>query len=132
MWGLLSREFGSWSRASGSWLQEGCDGSRQTFACCCLGGRAGRLDGRGHRLGCIAADMARAASSRFVLQGVNTQWQVWDTAGNVQAGWPVSAQNFFGVPNVTNADGTPCDTDHRSQPFLSDPRALYDPADGRF
>ena len=46
--------------------------------------------------------------------------------------WPVSAQNFFGIPNVTNADGTPCDTDHKSQPFLSDPRALYDPADGRF
>ena len=83
-------------------------------------------------LGCNPPDMALAASSRFVLQGVNTQWQVWDTAGNVQAGWPVSAQNFFGVPNVTNADGTPCDTDHKSQPFLSDPRALYDPADGRF
>ena len=37
-------------------------------------------------LGCNPPDMALAASSRFVLQGVNTQWQVWDTAGNVQAG----------------------------------------------
>ena len=82
--------------------------------------------------GCNPPDMALAASSRFVLQGVNTQWEVTDTAGNVQSGWPVSAQNFFGVPNVTNLDGTPCDTGQLSQPFLSDPRALYDPADGRF
>ena len=76
--------------------------------------------------------MALGASPNFVLQGVNTQWEVLDTAGNVQPGWPVSAQNFFGVPNVTNADGSPCDTAHLSQPFLSDPRALYDPRDGRF
>ena len=82
--------------------------------------------------GCNPPDMAVAASPRFVLQGVNTQYEVLDPAGNVQPGWPVGAQAFFGVPNVTNADGTPCDTAHLSQPFLSDPRALYDPADGRF
>jgi hypothetical protein len=82
--------------------------------------------------GCNPPDMAVAASSRLVLQGVNTQWEVLDPNGNVQPGWPVSAQNFFGVPNVTNADGTPCDTDHQSQPFMSDPRAIYDAADGRF
>ena len=82
--------------------------------------------------GCNPPDMALAASPQFVLQGVNTQWEVFDTAGNVQPGWPVSAQNFFGVPNVTKADGNPCDTAHLSQPFLSDPRALYDPVDGRF
>jgi hypothetical protein len=44
----------------------------------------------------------------------------------------VGTQDFFGVPNVTNADGTPCDTAHQSQPFMSDPRAMYDAADGRF
>jgi hypothetical protein len=82
--------------------------------------------------GCNPPDMALAASPNFVLQGVNTQWQVWDTAGNVQAGWPVGAQAFFGVPNVTNPDGTPCDVSHKSQPFLSDPRALYDQTTGRF
>jgi hypothetical protein len=82
--------------------------------------------------GCNPPDMGLGASPQFVLQGVNTQWEVLDPQGNVQPGWPVSAQNFFGVPSVTNADGTPCDTAHRSQPFLSDPRALYDPADGRF
>ena len=82
--------------------------------------------------GCNPPDMALGASSKFVLQGVNTQWEVLDTAGNVQPGWPVSAQSFFGVPNATAADGTPCDTAHNSQPFLSDPRALYDPIGGRF
>jgi hypothetical protein len=82
--------------------------------------------------GCNPPDMGLGASPQFVLQGVNTQWEVLDPQGDVQPGWPVSAQNFFGVPNVTNADGTPCDTAHQSQPFLSDPRALYDPADGRF
>ncbi len=82
--------------------------------------------------GCNPPDMALAASPEFVLQGVNTQWQTWDTSGNVQPGWPVSAQQFFRVPNVTRANGTPCDVAHQSQPFLSDPRALFDPIDGRF
>jgi hypothetical protein len=76
--------------------------------------------------GCNPPDMALAASTDFVLQGVNTQFEVLDTSGHVQPGWPVSAQSFFGVPNV------PCDTAHKSQPFLSDPRALYDPIDHRF
>ena len=82
--------------------------------------------------GCNPPDMALGAGPTFVLQGVNSQWQVTDTAGNVQPGWPVSAQNFFGVQDVTNPDGSPCDTAHRSQPFLSDPRALYDPIDNRY
>ncbi|HEX3508811.1 MAG TPA: hypothetical protein VHW94_10510 [Candidatus Dormibacteraeota bacterium] len=82
--------------------------------------------------GCNPPDMAIAASTQFVLQGVNSQFEVLDTSGHVQPGFPVSAQNFFGVPNVTNTDGTPCDTAHRSQPFMSDPRALYDPIDNRF
>jgi hypothetical protein len=75
--------------------------------------------------------MAVAASTQFVLQGVNTQFEVLDTSGEVQRGWPVSAQAFFGVPNVSNG-GAPCDVAHKSQPFLSDPRALYDPIDHRF
>ena len=82
--------------------------------------------------GCNPPDMALGASSQFVLQGVNTQWQITDTSGHVQPGWPVGAQAFFGVPNVTNTDGNPCDTAHLSQPFLSDPRALYDAGDQRF
>jgi hypothetical protein len=83
-------------------------------------------------MGCNPSDMAVAASSDFVLQGVNSQFEVLDRSGNVQPGWPVSAQNLFGVPNVTRADGTPCDTAHQSQPFLGDPRALFDTRDQRF
>lgn len=82
--------------------------------------------------GCNPPDMALAASPQFVLQGVNTQFEVLDTQGNVQPGWPVSAQDFFGVPDVFNADGSACDAGHNNRPFLSDPRALYDSADGRF
>src|SRR5260370_839030 len=91
------------------------------------------LDSFGRRgRGCNAPDMGLGASPRFVLQCANTQWEVLATQGNVQPGWRVSAQNFFGVPNATGANGQPCDTAHQSQPFLSDPRAPYDPADGRF
>lgn len=82
--------------------------------------------------GCNPPDMAIAASSRWVFQGVNMSFEVLDTNGNVQPGWPVNAQTFFNVPSVTNADGTPCDTAQKSQPFMSDPRAIYDAADGRF
>jgi hypothetical protein len=82
--------------------------------------------------GCNPPDMAVAASTQFVFQGVNTQFEVLDTSGNVQPGWPVGAQDFFAVPPVSQADGTPCDTTNFSHPFLSDPRALYDPVDHRF
>jgi hypothetical protein len=82
--------------------------------------------------GCNPPDMGLAASSDAVLQGVNTQWALYDTSGELKSGWPVSAQRFFNVPNVTKADGTPCDAAHQSQPSLSDPRAVYDPIDHRF
>lgn len=84
--------------------------------------------------GCNPPDMAIAASPQFVLQGVNTQFEVLDTKGNVLPGWPVSAQKFFGTPDETALDSTgqPCDAAHKNQPFQSDPRALYDPVDGRF
>ena len=77
--------------------------------------------------GCNPPDMALGASPSFVLQGVNTSWEVLDTSGKVVSG-PVSAQNFFGAPNEPGN----CDPGSGNQPFLSDPRALYDPADGRF
>lgn len=82
--------------------------------------------------GCNPPDMAIAASPSFVLQGVNTQWEVLSPSGHVLAGWPVSAQSFFGVPNEFNPDGSACDPASGNQPFLSDPRAIYDPADHRF
>lgn len=82
--------------------------------------------------GCNPPDMAIAASPQWVFQGVNTSFEVLDTKGNVQPGWPVNAQSFFGAPDVFNADGSACDAAHKNQAFMSDPRALYDAADGRF
>ncbi|MFI5198750.1 MAG: hypothetical protein ACHQXL_00050 [Candidatus Limnocylindrales bacterium] len=76
--------------------------------------------------GCNPPDMAIAASPTRVLQGVNTQWEVLSPSGAVLPGWPRSAQSFFGVPSNT------CDPGSGGQPFLSDPRALYDPSTGRF
>jgi hypothetical protein len=77
---------------------------------------------------CNPPDMAIAASPSFVFQGVNTSFEVLDTSGNVQPGWPVNSQQFFNIPDEPNN----CDAAHNNQPFTSDPRAIYDPADGRF
>lgn len=74
--------------------------------------------------GCQPPDQALAASPTWVLQGVNTSFAVYNTSGTRQTGWPKKAKNFLGVPNPGS-----CST---SGPFLSDPRAFYDPADGRF
>jgi hypothetical protein len=82
--------------------------------------------------GCNPPDMALAAGPSRVLQGVNTQWQLYSTSGATVAGWPVSGQRFFNVPNATDLNGKPCDAASGSQPFLSDPRALYDPLKNRF
>jgi hypothetical protein len=78
--------------------------------------------------GCNPPDMAIAASPRWVLQGVNTSFEVLDPRGHVQAGWPRNAQTFFGVPDEPNN----CDPASGNQPFMSDPRAFYDPVDNRF
>ena len=75
--------------------------------------------------GCEPPDMALATSPRFVLQAVNTSLALYSTAGTLLAG-PFNAQNFFGVPNPAPFG---CDP---AGPFLSDPRAFYDPNTGRF
>jgi len=74
--------------------------------------------------GCQPPDQALAASPNWVFQGVNTSFAVYNTTGGLQSGWPKNAQNFFGVPNPGSCDS--------HGPFLSDPRAFYDPKDGRF
>jgi hypothetical protein len=74
--------------------------------------------------GCQPPDMALATSPSFVFQGVNTSFAVYSTSGNLQSGWPKTAQSFFGVPNPGSCDF--------NGPFLSDPRAFYDINDGRF
>ena len=75
--------------------------------------------------GCQPPDMALATSSQFVLQGVNTSFAIWSTSGALLVG-PINAQNWFGVPNPLPAG---CDP---NGPFLSDPRAFYDPNTGLF
>lgn len=72
--------------------------------------------------GCQPPDQALAASPNYVLQGVNTSFEAWTTSGSVVMG-PVSAASFFGVPSPGACDPSP---------FLSDPRAFYDPEDSRF
>lgn len=74
--------------------------------------------------GCQAPDQALAVSPNWVLQGVNTSFAVYSTAGVLQPGWPKTAQSFFGVPNTPNG----CSI----VPYLIDVRAFYDPNDGRF
>jgi hypothetical protein len=75
--------------------------------------------------GCQPPDMAIAASKWWVLQGVNTAFAVYTTSGKLRAGWPKTAEAFFGVP-------APSPSGCASLPFLSDPRAFYDSNTGRF
>jgi hypothetical protein len=72
--------------------------------------------------GCSAPDNALASSPNWVFQGVNTSFAVYNSAGAPQAGWPKTAQQFFGIPSLSCA----------SVPYTVDPRAFYDPVDGRF
>lgn len=74
--------------------------------------------------GCEPPDMALATSSKYELQGVNTSFAVYSSSGSLQSGWPKTAQNFFRVPNPGSCD--------LHGPFLSDPRAFYDPNSNRF
>jgi hypothetical protein len=75
-------------------------------------------------VGCNPPDMAVAASPNWVFQGVNTAFAVFDTHGNMQPGYPVFIGDFFGVPDPGACGG--------NLPFVSDPRAFYDPNDNRF
>lgn len=74
--------------------------------------------------GCAPPDMALAVSPNWVVQGVNTSFAVYTPAGTLQAGWPKAAQSFFTIPDPGSCDP--------NGPFTFDPRAFYDPADGRF
>ncbi|HZU66886.1 MAG TPA: hypothetical protein VFA09_06375 [Ktedonobacteraceae bacterium] len=75
-------------------------------------------------IGCEPPDMAIAASTQWVFQGVNTAFAVYDTNGNVQNGWPKTSQDFFGIPNPGSCDPNGA--------YVTDPRAFYDYVDGRF
>ena len=74
--------------------------------------------------GCQPPDMALATSPSFELQGVNTSYAIYDTTGHLVVG-PVNDTTWYGVPPLPNN----CDP---AGPFLSDPRAFYDPNTGLF
>ncbi|HET9918662.1 MAG TPA: hypothetical protein VFQ30_02385 [Ktedonobacteraceae bacterium] len=74
--------------------------------------------------GCQPPDMALATSSSLVLQGVNTSYAFYNTSGHLVLG-PINDVNWYGVPPLPNN----CDP---AGPFLSDPRAFYDPNTGLF
>lgn len=74
--------------------------------------------------GCQPPDQALAASTKWVLQGVNSSFAVYSPGGALQTGWPKNSRTFFGIPNPG--------TCAPNGAFTSDPRAFYDPNDGRF
>jgi hypothetical protein len=76
--------------------------------------------------GCAPPDEAIASSKSFVVQLINTSIAIYSPTGHLQTGFPKNLESFFGVPNPSPAG---CDS---HGPFLSDPRAAYDPNSGRF
>lgn len=74
--------------------------------------------------GCQPPDMALATSPNLVLQGVNTSYAFYNTSGALVKG-PIDDATWYGVPAPPNN----CDP---AGPFLSDPRAFYDPNTGLF
>ena len=74
--------------------------------------------------GCHPPDMALATSPQFVLQGVNTSYAIYSPSGKLLVG-PVNDTTWYGVPPLPGN----CDP---AGPFLSDPRAFYDPNTGLF
>lgn len=74
--------------------------------------------------GCQPPDMALATSPNFVLQGVNTSYAIYDTTGHTLVG-PINDTTWYGVPPLPGN----CDP---AGPFMSDPRAFYDPNTGLF
>ncbi|MGH2479849.1 MAG: hypothetical protein ACRDHW_09360, partial [Ktedonobacteraceae bacterium] len=74
--------------------------------------------------GCQPPDMALATSPTMVLQGVNTSYAFFTPAGKLVQG-PFNAAAFYNVPALPNN----CDP---AGPFMSDPRAFFDPNTGLF
>ncbi len=68
--------------------------------------------------------MALATSPQFELQGVNTSYAIYNTAGHLVLG-PINDTTWYGVPPLPGN----CDP---NGPFMSDPRAFYDPNTGLF
>src|SRR5215472_8979235 len=75
--------------------------------------------------GCAPPDDGLAASNSYEVQVVNTAIGIWKNGAAVK-GFPKSLRAFFAVPNPSPAG---CDS---KGPFLTDPRAAYDPNANRF
>jgi hypothetical protein len=73
--------------------------------------------------GCGFANTALAASPKWILEGAGSGFAVYSTTGHLAPGWPVSAATLFQIPSPQ------CDP---GQPYIGDPRAVYDPNDHRF
>ncbi|MGI9170645.1 MAG: hypothetical protein ACR2FH_10830, partial [Caulobacteraceae bacterium] len=71
-------------------------------------------------------DQALAVGHGYVLESVNNALQVYDLQGRALLAAPVSMNRFFHLPSEFNR------TTLEQGPFLSDPRAHYDYATGRF
>src|SRR5580704_6835262 len=63
------------------------------------------------------SDLALAVSENFVVEVINTAIGVYDKRGNLQSGFPKSANAFWGLANGT---------------YTTDPRAFYDWVNHRF
>jgi hypothetical protein len=66
---------------------------------------------------CTPSDMALAVNSTYVVQFVNTFIAVYNKSGVLFAGFPKSADTFFGLPAGT---------------YTTDPRGFYDWTNNRF
>jgi hypothetical protein len=71
-------------------------------------------------------DQALAVGHGYVLESVNNALQVYNLIGKPLLAAPVSMNRFFNQPSELNR------VNGQQGPFLSDPRAYYDPSTGRF
>jgi hypothetical protein len=79
--------------------------------------------------GCQPPDHAIAANEKYVVQVVNTALLVYDAKKGKAKGKPIDLGKFFKVPAPAPKG---CDPDDENLPFLSDPRAFFDPSTNRF
>ena len=79
--------------------------------------------------GCQPPDHAIAANEKYVVQVVNTALAVYDAKKGKAKGKPIDLGKFFKVPAPAPKG---CDPDDGNLPFLSDPRAFFDPSTNRF
>ncbi len=75
--------------------------------------------------GCQPPDHGVAANGVYVLQVVNTSIAIYTATGSLVSGWPKTLETFMGVPAPQPAG---CDSAHNNHPFVSDPRAVWDPS----